>query len=161
MKVARPSERPSQNQPSVREPSGPEVITHSSEETIELGRRLARQLPSACLVLLEGELGSGKTTLTKGIVSGLGVAREEEVTSPTFTLLHEYGGERKVYHADLYRLEAPREMGTLGLEELLDQDSVLIVEWGEKLDHLAARTRVRIKIEMLADDERRIVVSGL
>ncbi len=110
-----------------------EFVTHSAEETIELGAKLARQLPQPCLLVLEGELGSGKTTLVKGIVSGLGVARQEEVTSPSFTLVHEYGTERKVYHADLYRVEGARELATLGLEDLLEQEAMVIVEWGEKL----------------------------
>src|SRR5690348_13298142 len=102
-----------------------EVLTHSPDETLALGHELAKDLKPPCLVLLEGELGSGKTTLVKGIVAGLGVAPEEAVTSPSFTLVHEYG-EGRVYHVDLYRIEGPRELGTLGLEDMLDSQGVVI-----------------------------------
>src|SRR5579863_3220796 len=97
-------------------------VTHSEEETIELGRRIARALPRRAVVLLIGNLGTGKTTLAKGIVSGLGAAPPEEVASPTFTLVHEYGG--RVYHVDLYRLDKPEEVATLGLEEIFERDAV-------------------------------------
>jgi len=133
-----------------------EVITHSPEETLALGRQLSKHLRPPCVVSLEGELGSGKTTLVKGIVAGLGAAREDEVTSPSFTLVHEYGRNPKVYHADLYRIEGSRDLATLGLEDLMDEHSVLLVEWGEKFT-LAAAT-VRIKLEHLGSDERQIVV---
>src|SRR5579863_9648385 len=92
-------------------------VTHTEEETIDLGRRIAAQLPRRAVVLLIGNLGAGKTTLAKGIISGLGVAPAEDVSSPTFTLIHEYG-EGRVYHIDLYRLDRPEELATLGLEEL-------------------------------------------
>lgn len=138
-----------------------EFVTHSAEETIELGATLARQLPQSCLLVLEGELGSGKTTLVKGIVSGLGVARQEEVTSPSFTLVHEYGTERKVYHADLYRVEGAREQATLGLEDLLEQEAMVIVEWGEKLMDQDVSARVRIHMELLEGEDRRVTIEGL
>ncbi len=138
-----------------------EFVTHSAEETIELGAKLARQLPQSCLLVLEGELGSGKTTLVKGIVSGLGVARQEEVTSPSFTLVHEYGVERKVYHADLYRVEGAREQATLGLEDLLEQEAMVIVEWGEKLIDQDVNARVRIHMELLEGEDRRVTIEGL
>jgi tRNA threonylcarbamoyladenosine biosynthesis protein TsaE len=138
-----------------------EIVTHSAEETIELGAKLARQLPHPCLLILEGELGSGKTTLVKGIVSGLGVARQDEVTSPSFTLVHEYGTGRKVYHADLYRVEGAREQATLGLEDLLEQEATLIVEWGEKLIDRDVSVQVRIRMELLEGEDRRIRIEGL
>lgn len=138
-----------------------EFVTHSAEETIELGANLARRLPQACLLVLEGELGSGKTTLVKGIVSGLGVARQEEVTSPSFTLVHEYGTERKVYHADLYRVEGIREQASLGLEDLLEQEAMVIVEWGEKLMDQHVNAQVRIHMELLEGEDRRITIEGL
>ena len=129
------------------------VVTHSPEETMALGAQLARELKPPVLVLLLGDLGAGKTTLAKGIVAGLGAAPEEEVTSPTFTMIHEYGvvpstalpsaalgtgatgrdSAVRVYHVDLYRVETARELETLGLEELLAERAVVIVEWGEKL----------------------------
>ena len=135
-----------------------EVVTHSPEETLAFGRALAGELQPPCLVLLEGELGSGKTTLAKGIVAGLGAAREEEVTSPSFTLVHEYGREPKVYHVDLYRIENPRELETLGLDDLWNQQATVIVEWGEKLGDNPLAPRVRIQLEYLADEDRRILV---
>jgi tRNA threonylcarbamoyladenosine biosynthesis protein TsaE len=138
-----------------------EFVTHSPEETIEVGAKLALQLPQPCLVVLEGDLGSGKTTLVKGIVSGLGVARQEEVTSPSFTLVHEYGRDRKVYHADLYRIESARQQATLGLEELLEQEATVIVEWGEKLVDGDVDAQVRIRMELMEGEDRRITIEGL
>ncbi|HET9178962.1 MAG TPA: tRNA (adenosine(37)-N6)-threonylcarbamoyltransferase complex ATPase subunit type 1 TsaE [Terriglobia bacterium] len=138
-----------------------EFVTHSPEETVELGAQLARRLPHPCLLILQGELGSGKTTLVKGIVSGLGIARQEEVTSPSFTLVHEYGTDRKIYHADLYRVEGAREQLTLGLEDLLEQEDTVIVEWGEKLIEQDVEVQVRIRMELLEGEDRRITVEGL
>ena len=94
-------------------------ITHSEDETIALGRRFAKEWPAQALVLLIGDLGAGKTTLTKGIVDGRGIA--DPVTSPTFTLIHEYGDPPRVFHIDLYRLDEASEVASLGLEELLDR----------------------------------------
>jgi tRNA threonylcarbamoyladenosine biosynthesis protein TsaE len=147
----------------VREPSRKilEAVTRSPEETVELGRRLARELRPPVMVLLEGELGSGKTTLTKGLVAGRGAAREEEVTSPTFTLVHEYGTRSPVYHVDLYRVETAQELHTLGLEDLLARPVVVIVEWGEKLGAALPGRCVRVRLEHLNGDERRIVVERL
>jgi len=138
-----------------------EVVTRSPDETLTLGRALAKELQPPCLVLLEGELGSGKTTLTKGIVAGLGAAREEEVTSPSFTLVHEYGCEPKVYHVDLYRIEGVRDLETLGLDDLWNQQATVIVEWGEKLGDNPPAPRVRIQLEYLAGENRRITVERL
>jgi tRNA threonylcarbamoyladenosine biosynthesis protein TsaE len=133
--------------------------TVSEEETIALGERLARELPPRALVLLIGELGAGKTTLAKGIVQGLGAARAEEVSSPTFTLIHEYGrGARKVYHVDLYRLDHSSETATLGLEDLFAQDAIVLVEWGEKFPNLLPPERIEIRLEQRDGDERNIQV---
>ncbi|MBI3933997.1 MAG: tRNA (adenosine(37)-N6)-threonylcarbamoyltransferase complex ATPase subunit type 1 TsaE [Acidobacteria bacterium] len=142
-------------------------ITRSPEETVELGRRLASQLAPPVLVVLLGDLGAGKTTLTKGIAAGLGAASEEEVTSPTFTLIHEYGvtkrGAPRVYHVDLYRIESARELETLGLEDLLAERAVVIVEWGEKLGPAYRRlvrghSLVEIHLTAPSDTERRIEI---
>ncbi|MGD1156081.1 MAG: tRNA (adenosine(37)-N6)-threonylcarbamoyltransferase complex ATPase subunit type 1 TsaE [Terriglobia bacterium] len=135
-----------------------ERVTRSPEETVAFGRELAVHLRPPCLVLLEGELGSGKTTLAKGIVAGLGAAGEDEVTSPSFTLVHEYGSTGKVYHADLYRIEGPRDLATLGLEDLVDQATTVLVEWGEKLGDNAPIPCVRIRMEHRGSDDRRILV---
>ena len=120
-------------------------VTHSEEETIELGRQIARELPRRAVVLLIGNLGAGKTTLAKGIVSGLGAAMADEVTSPTFTLIHEYGAG-SVYHVDLYRLDTPAQVATLGLEEILDREAVVLVEWGERFPDLWPRERIEIRL---------------
>jgi len=133
-----------------------EVITHSAEETIAWGRKLAERLQAPLLVLLTGELGTGKTTLTKGIVAGLHAAREDEVTSPTFTLIHEYGSGKKVFHGDLYRIESFHDFETLGLEDVFAQPAIVILEWSEKFPLKAPWPQLRIRLEHLGRDARRI-----
>ncbi len=133
--------------------------THGEEETIELGRRIAASLPRRAVVLLIGNLGAGKTTLAKGIISGLGAGEVEDVTSPTFTLIHEYG-EGRVYHIDLYRLERAEEVATLGLEEIFDREAVVLIEWGERFPTLMPEGRVEIRLEAVGDEGRRIEVRG-
>jgi tRNA threonylcarbamoyladenosine biosynthesis protein TsaE len=131
--------------------------TSSEAETISLGEQLARALPRKRVVLLIGNLGAGKTTLAKGIVHGLGAAPPEEVSSPTFTLIHEYGP--RVYHIDLYRLDEPREVETLGLDELFGREAVVLIEWGERFPDLLPPDRTEIRIRALPNDEREIEVS--
>lgn len=135
-----------------------EVITHSAEETTAWGREFAKRLQAPMLVLLSGELGSGKTTLTKGIVAGLGAATEEDVTSPTFTLVHEYGSGRKVYHGDLYRIANFHDFETLGLEDAFDQPGIIILEWSENFPLKTPWPEVRVRLEHAGGDARRIVV---
>lgn len=136
-----------------------EIITHSSEETTSWGREFAKGLKAPVLVLLTGDLGSGKTTLTKGIVAGLGAAGEDEVTSPTFTLVHVYGKAAKVYHADLYRIESFHDFETLGLEDVFAAPAVVILEWSEKFPLQSSPwPQVRIRLEHNGGDSRRIVV---
>ena len=137
-----------------------EVITHSAEETTLLGREFAKRLKPPMLVLLTGELGSGKTTLTKGIVAGLGAAKEDEVTSPTFTLVHVYGGTSKVYHADLYRIESFHDFETLGLEDLFASPAIVILEWSERFPLPSPWPQIRLKLEHLGADTRRISVNS-
>ena len=131
--------------------------TRSEEETIALGENLAAELPAKAVVLLIGNLGAGKTTLAKGIVTGLGVADPAEVSSPTFTLIHEYGPG--VYHIDLYRLETPAEVATLGLDEIFDRDAVVLIEWGEKFLPMLPDERVEIRLRTLDENSREIEVS--
>jgi tRNA threonylcarbamoyladenosine biosynthesis protein TsaE len=133
-------------------------LTHSAEETVLFGREIAVYFEPPCLVLLEGDLGAGKTTLVKGIVAGLGVANEDEVSSPSFTLVHEYGPAGTVYHADLYRIEGARDLATLGLEDLSGQAATVLVEWGEKLGDNAPRPCIKIRMEHLGSDNRRILI---
>ena len=132
--------------------------TASEDETLALGERLARQLPSRQVVLLIGQLGAGKTTLAKGIVKGLGAASPEEVSSPTFTLIHEYGREGRVFHVDLYRLEEPRELATLGLEDLFEREAVVLIEWGERFPQILPAERTEIRITASNGDAREIEV---
>ena len=138
-----------------------EFISRSPEETVEKGRELATKLRPPVVVLLSGELGAGKTTLAKGIVSGLGAGREEEITSPTFTLVHVFHNHCKVYHVDLYRVEDFHDLETLGLEDVLAESAVVIVEWSERLSLRTDWPSVRIRLEHLEGDRRRITVSGL
>jgi tRNA threonylcarbamoyladenosine biosynthesis protein TsaE len=137
---------------------GEEIVTRSAEETTAWGREFAKKLKAPVLVLLSGELGSGKTTLTKGIVAGLGVAREDEVTSPTFTLLHEYGRRRKVYHGDLYRIENFHDFETLGLEDAFAEAGIIILEWSENFPLKAPWPVVRVRLEHGGGDARKITV---
>lgn len=137
---------------------GEEVITRSAEETTRWGREFAKRLKAPVLVLLSGELGSGKTTLTKGIVAGLGAAGEDEVTSPTFTLVHVYGDADKVYHGDLYRIESFHDFETLGLEDVFSKPAVVILEWSERFPLQSPWPQVRLRLEHAGGDKRRIFV---
>jgi len=139
----------------------PVYRTASEEETIALGERLARELPVKQVVLLIGQLGAGKTTLAKGIVKGLGAADPDEVASPTFTLIHEYGRERRVYHVDLYRLDHLRELATLGLEELFERQAIVLIEWGERFPQLLPAERTEIYIRTASSGEREIEIRRL
>ena len=124
--------------------------TSSEDETIALGERLARELPARCVVLLIGNLGAGKTTIAKGIARGLGAAEPDEVSSPTYTLIHEYG-EGRLYHIDLYRLDTAREVAALGLDEIFDRDAVVLIEWGERFPELMPADRLEIRLEAVGD----------
>jgi tRNA threonylcarbamoyladenosine biosynthesis protein TsaE len=135
-----------------------EFITHSAEETITWGREFSKRLQPPVLVLLTGDLGTGKTTLTKGIVSGLGTANEDDVTSPTFTLVHVYGKPAKVYHADLYRIESFHDFETLGMEDMFATPSVAILEWSERFPLSPPWPQIRVRLEHLGGDARRITV---
>ena len=138
-----------------------EITTHSAEETIAFGRSLAELLTPPKLVLLRGDLGAGKTTLVKGIAAAFEAAAEEDVTSPTFTLVHEYRGPRaNLYHIDLYRIDTQRELETLGLDDLRSDNSILLIEWGEKFPRLVREWDVEIALEREGENERRIRFNG-
>jgi len=128
--------------------------TRSEEETIALGRDLAKSLPAGA-VLLIGNLGAGKTTLAKGIVEGRNAARAEEVSSPTFTLIQQYGD---VYHIDLYRLDEIREVESLGLGDLFATGSLVLLEWAERFPSLLPRERTEIRLRTLPDETREIII---
>ena len=150
-----------------------EFITHSSEETIAKGREIAAKLRAPVLVLLKGDLGAGKTTLTKGIISGLGATREEDVTSPTFNLVHEFHNHApsdssdrgphpcKVYHVDLYRIENFHDLESLGLEDALSEKAIIIIEWPERFTLRTDWPIVEIRLDHAGGDSRRIAISNL
>jgi len=134
-----------------------EFTTKSPEETMVLGRKFASLLAPPKLVVLRGDLGAGKTTLVKGIAEGFGAASQEDVTSPTFTLIHEYHGSlATLYHIDLYRVDTQRELETLGLDDLMNEESVLLIEWGEKFERFERERNVEISLERVGENERRI-----
>jgi tRNA threonylcarbamoyladenosine biosynthesis protein TsaE len=138
-----------------------EFVSSSPEETMEIGRQLASRLRPPVLVLLSGELGSGKTTITKGIISGLGVAREEEVTSPTFTLVHVFRNHFQVYHVDLYRVEGFHDLESLALEDAFAEPAVIIIEWAERFTLRTDWPRITIRLDHVEADKRRIVMTPL
>jgi tRNA threonylcarbamoyladenosine biosynthesis protein TsaE len=138
-----------------------ETITRSAAETVAFGRTLAASLPPPKLVLLRGELGAGKTTLVKGIAEGFQAASEDDVTSPTFTLVHEYRGPRvTLYHIDLYRVDTARQLETLGLDDLMADNAVLLIEWGEKFPRFVRERDVEIALESTGEDQRKITVTS-
>jgi tRNA threonylcarbamoyladenosine biosynthesis protein TsaE len=146
-----------------------EFFTQSAEETILKGREIAARLRPPVLVLLKGDLGSGKTTLTKGIIGGLGAAREEDVTSPTFNLVHEFQSSSltdsaespracKVYHVDLYRVDTFHDLESLGLEEALTEKAIVIIEWPEHFTLGTDWPKVEIHIDHAGGDTRRLMI---
>ena len=136
------------------------LLTGSEEETRRLGRRLGTSLKAPRTILLEGDLGAGKTALAKGLAEGLGVD-PERVHSPTFTIVNEYpGGRSRIFHVDLYRLETRRDQDSAGLEEVLDSEGVIIVEWAERLA-IETDPPLRIRIRAQEDDDRCLSIEGL
>lgn len=137
-----------------------DFITNSPEETIALGRDLASQLTPPKIVVLRGDLGAGKTTLVKGIAEGFHAASHDDVTSPTFTLIHEYRGPAAtLYHIDLYRIDTPRELETLALDDLTTDNSVLLIEWGEKFPRFQRERDMEIAIERISENQRNIRIA--
>jgi len=152
------------NAASVAEGKIHEFTTQSGADTVAVGRKLADLLEPPQLLLLSGELGTGKTTLVKGIAQALDAAEPDEVTSPTFTLIHEYHGTRKgkpvkLYHLDVYRLESERQLETLGIDDLLTPDALVFVEWGEKFKSIRKRATGEITIASEGGDARKITVT--
>jgi tRNA threonylcarbamoyladenosine biosynthesis protein TsaE len=140
-----------------------QFTTSSGLDTVEVGRQLVELLAPPQLLVLTGDLGTGKTTLVKGIAEALDAAEAEEVTSPTFNLLHEYDGARqgkpvKLFHLDVYRLEGERQLETLGLDDLCTDDALVLVEWGEKFKSIRKRATGEIQIRSLGGDARQITV---
>jgi len=137
--------------------------TNSADDTIRVGREIASELKLPKVLILRGGLGAGKTTLVKGIAEALDAADADEVTSPTFTLMHEYEGEREgepvpLYHLDVYRLESERQLETVGWEELAGENSLVLIEWGEKFPVLVARADGEIVLESKDGESRKITL---
>jgi tRNA threonylcarbamoyladenosine biosynthesis protein TsaE len=137
----------------------PEYLTASEEETIALGERLGREFAPGTVILLSGKLGAGKTTIAKGLARGFAAVDPDEVSSPTFTLIHEYGESRKVFHIDLYRLDEPRQVASLGLEDVFDSPALILIEWGERFPDLMPAEAVRIRMEAEGEVGRRVTVA--
>jgi tRNA threonylcarbamoyladenosine biosynthesis protein TsaE len=141
-----------------------EYESKSSAATVAIGRKLAELLTPPRLMILRGDLGAGKTTLVKGIASALGAAEADEVTSPTFTLVHEYAGSLngkpvRLLHLDLYRLDAERQLDSLGLDDMQTPDAVILIEWGEKFKSVRKRADGEIVVTSTGGDARKIVVT--
>lgn len=134
------------------------MLSRSAEETITCGRELASRMRAPLLVLLSGDLGAGKTTLAKGIISGLGVAHEEDITSPTFTLVHTFTGSVKVYHVDLYRVGDVQEFDSLGLEDLFANPAIVLIEWPERMRLRTDWPVMRIALAHVDESSRKITV---
>ena len=136
-----------------------DFTTNSPEETIALGRELVSLLAPPKIVVLRGDLGAGKTTLIKGIAEGFQAASHDDVTSPTFTLIHEYRGPVvTLYHIDLYRIDTQRELETLALDDLMAENSVLLIEWGEKFPRFERDRDLEIAIERISENERKLKI---
>lgn len=143
-----------------------EFTTASAAETIAVGHKIAELLTPPKFLILRGDLGAGKTTLVKGIAEALDAAEPDEVTSPTFTLIHEYEGTHgagktpvNLYHLDLYRIEGERQLETLGLDDLAAPDSIVLVEWGEKFPSVIRRSDGEIVMTSTGGDARSIVLT--
>ena len=128
------------------------------DQTRQLGWTLGKTLRGGEVLAITGELGSGKTQLVKGIAQGLDIA-PSEITSPTFALIHEHEGRLPLYHIDLYRLETPRDIESIGLEEYFTRNAVVAIEWAERATSLLPPNRVQITLSHLADDTRRVIIS--
>lgn len=133
---------------------------HSEEEMVAVGRRLAEVLPSQAVAILTGDLGAGKTTLAKGIAAARAGISEDEISSPTFALIHEYGDPVSVYHLDLYRLDTKAQVLGLGLDEIFDRPALSLIEWGERFARLIPVTH-RITITSQSSGRTIDLVSGI
>ncbi len=135
------------------------LLSHSPEETLEIGARIGGKLPAGSVVLLIGPLGAGKTVLSKGIARGMGIT--EEIASPTYTIVSEYSAEKPLYHIDLYRVEGREQIENLGLDDIVGTDGVAVVEWGEKLEMDLPSPPIRVVVSIKSPVERLISIEGL
>jgi tRNA threonylcarbamoyladenosine biosynthesis protein TsaE len=134
------------------------MISASPDETYTFARHLAESLPMPAHILLYGDLGAGKTTMTRGLAAGFGIKSMDDVSSPTFTLINQYPGRVRIYHIDLYRVEAGN-LDSLGLEEIFDDpDAAVIVEWAERLGNFETPGATRVFLEYVDDCSRKIEI---
>jgi tRNA threonylcarbamoyladenosine biosynthesis protein TsaE len=136
-----------------------QIVSPSSSDTQKLGQELGQLLDAGDIVCLSGELGSGKTVLSKGIAQGLGVSHERAVRSPSFVLIHRYQGRVAIYHVDLYRLEGPTDIVDIGLRDLLGGDGVAVIEWADKLETSLPAERLDITLAHRTEGTRLITIS--
>lgn len=136
-----------------------EYFSHCEKDTEELGRRLAEELPAGSVVAMYGDLGAGKTAFVRGMARGLGL--DARVSSPTFTIVNEYLGEKELIHFDMYRLSSADELFDIGWEDYLDRGAVCAVEWSENVEGAFFGDEIIVKIEKLSEDERRICIEGV
>ena len=134
------------------------VITNSEQETEALGARFAEKLPGGTVVAMYGDLGAGKTAFVRGMARGMGL--NCRVSSPTFTIVNEYLGERELIHFDMYRLSGADELFEIGWEDYLNRGAVCAVEWSEKVEDAFFGDEIRVTIEKLGDTRRKITIEG-
>ena len=137
-----------------------DIISHSPEETLRLGAFLGKYLTNGSVIALSGELGSGKTCLTQGIARGLQVPEDLYVTSPSYTLINEYPGRLRLFHADLYRIGNVVELDEIGLDEIMGCDGVTVIEWAEKVIELLPKERLFISISIVDHQTRSFDFKG-
>lgn len=134
------------------------MLTNSASETMLIGEKLAKKLKPGDMIALSGNLGSGKTTFTKGIGKGLGVKDPRHINSPTFVLIKEYKGKIPLYHLDLYRLDGPKEIENLAIEEYIYGDGVTVIEWAEKIKCILPKKHILVKFKIKGDNKREVVI---
>ena len=136
-----------------------EFISHSQLETEEMGQKLAEKLPGGSVVAMYGDLGAGKTAFVRGMAKGMGLSCR--VSSPTFTIVNEYLGERELIHFDMYRLSSADELFDIGWEDYLSRGAVCAVEWSENVQDAFFGDEIVVRIEKLNDTDRKILIEGV
>jgi len=134
------------------------IFSLSPEETFKIGKSFGSRLKGGELIILEGELGMGKTVLAKGIASALGID-PDDVNSPSFTLVNEHKGDLRLFHIDLYRIKDPEEVEELGIRDIVEIGAVVVVEWGEKLPSMYKKEGLTIRISDMGEESRKIIFS--
>lgn len=133
-----------------------QITTHSVTETQKLGQTLGAGIQQAVIIALSGDLGSGKTAFVQGLARGLDVSEKYYITSPTFTLINEYPGRHPLFHVDLYRIEHAPEIEEIGLDEILQEDAVIAIEWAERLSGETLPGHLALRLKMISENTRRI-----